>query len=84
MTKKWTGCGATLQSTNSNNVGYIPAEKYELANYCERCFKITHYNSPIIVPLENINDKLITELNKTAKYNFFLVDFFIYVNSKCK
>ncbi len=75
MTKKCTGCGATLQSTNSNNVGYIPAEKYELANYCERCFKITHYNSPIIVPLENINDKLITELNKTAKYTFFLVDF---------
>ena len=81
MIKKCIGCGATLQTDNEKEMGYIPKEKYDQSDYCERCFKITHYNSPIIVPLTNINNKLITELNNKASYIFFLVDF-LNINSK--
>ena len=75
MTKKCLGCGATLQSSDNTKMGYIKEDIILKANYCERCFKITHYNENLIMPLDNINDTLIKEVNKKAKYVFFLVDF---------
>ncbi len=75
MTKKCIGCGTTLQTDKQNATGYIPKEKYDDSSYCERCFKIMHYNEKIITKLENINDYIIEEVNKKAEYVYFLLDF---------
>ena len=64
MNKKCTGCGTTLQTTNQNEKGYIREDKYDNSVYCERCFKIIHYNEKIVTDLENINEYIIKEVNK--------------------
>lgn len=76
MNKKCQGCGAILQSSNPNNQGYIPTEKQKTnSSYCERCFKIIHYNERVTTKLENINKYIIEEVNKKAQYVYFLIDF---------
>lgn len=75
MNKKCQGCGAELQCNKKDTKGYIPKDKIDSANYCERCFKIIHYNEKIITNLDNINEYIINEINKKAKYVYFLVDF---------
>ncbi len=75
MNKKCTGCGTILQSNKPNELGYIKAEKYNDSVYCERCFKIIHYNEKIVTELENINEYIIKEVNKKAKNVYFLIDF---------
>ena len=75
MSKKCFGCGAILQTNDTKKNGYIPKEKINDANYCERCFKITHYNEKLIVPLKGINDYIITEVNNNKIHSFFLIDF---------
>lgn len=74
MANKCIGCGTVLQSTDKNKIGYIPPQKEKEAKYCERCFKITHYNEKLILPLENINNYIIEEVNKNNKYVFFMID----------
>lgn len=74
MSKKCIGCGTTLQSTNKNEKGYIKEEKIKDSSYCERCFKIIHYNERIVTNLDNINGYILKEVNKKAKYVYFLVD----------
>lgn len=73
--KKCLGCGAVLQTIDSKKMGYIDEEVLDKAKYCQRCFKITHYNQNLIMPLPNINETLVKEINKKAKYVFFLIDF---------
>lgn len=79
--KKCVGCGIQLQFTNKDELGYIPEHKYKEANYCERCFKLTHYNNQVIIPLKNINDKIIKEINKNNKSVFYILDF-LNINSE--
>ncbi len=74
MNKKCIGCGTTLQTTNNKEKGYIPENKYKDSSYCERCFKIIHYNERIVTNLDNINDYILEEVNKKTKYVYFLVD----------
>lgn len=74
MNKKCIGCGSILQTTNLKQKGYIKEEKINNSLYCERCFKIIHYNEKIVTELENINEYIITEVNKKAKYVYFLID----------
>ena len=74
MSKKCIGCGSILQSTNKEEKGYIREDKLKDSSYCERCFKIIHYNERIVTNLENINDYILKEVNKKAKYVYFLVD----------
>lgn len=89
--KKCLGCGAVLQTIDSKKMGYIDEEILDKAKYCQRCFKITHYNQNLIMPLPNINETLVKEINKKAKYVFFLIDFInicketmdTYLNIKC-
>ncbi len=39
------GCGATLQSENEQQPGYVPASAIEKrGTICRRCFRIKHYN----------------------------------------
>ena len=72
--KKCIGCGSILQTKNTKEKGYIREDKIENSSYCERCFKIIHYNERIVTDLENINDYILKEVNKKAKYVYFLVD----------
>ena len=81
MNKKCIGCGATMQSTNPNEVGYIKKEKYNDGKYCERCFKINNYNLKSVTNLDNINEYILKEINKKAKYVYFMVDF-LNINSE--
>lgn len=81
MNKQCIGCGAVLQTTNESEKGYIKKDKYKDSSYCERCFKIIHYNEKIITNLDNINEYIITEVNKKAKYVYFLIDF-LSINSE--
>lgn len=74
MSKKCIGCGTTLQTTNPEEKGYIREDKYNDSKYCERCFKIIHYNEKVITELKNINDYILKEINQKAKYVYFLVD----------
>ena len=41
MNYKCLGCGIKLQSINNKELGYI---KDGSSKYCERCFRIKHYN----------------------------------------
>ncbi len=81
MNKKCIGCGATMQSTNPDEVGYIKKEKYNDGKYCERCFKINNYNLKSVTNLDNINEYILKEINTKAKYVYFMVDF-LNINSE--
>ena len=72
--KRCVGCGVILQSEDNNKLGYIPANKINEAKYCERCFKLTHYNNQIIIPLKDVNDKIIKEVNKSKKNVYYIID----------
>lgn len=74
MKNKCIGCGAILQCDDNKSFGYIPKNKFGNAKYCERCFKITHYNEKLIIPLENINEYIIKEVNSNPKHVFFMID----------
>ena len=39
--RKCKGCGAVLQNTDSQALGYVPDLTME---YCQRCFRLTHYD----------------------------------------
>ena len=43
MNKVCFGCGSILQCENDLNPGFIPSNKIDNANYCKRCFRLTHY-----------------------------------------
>lgn len=76
MTKTCLGCGITLQTTDINQVGYIPENKYDDSLYCQRCFKLIHYAKKE-VNKPNINNKeLLDIINKSNSYAFFLVDLY--------
>lgn len=74
MSKNCIGCGTELQTQNPEEKGYIREDKYKDSKYCERCFKIIHYNEKVVTELKNINDYILSEINKKAKYVYFLVD----------
>lgn len=74
MIRKCHGCGAVMQSEKVGELGYTSLEKIKDSLYCERCFKIIHYNEKAVTKLDNINDKIKEEVNKKAKYVYFLVD----------
>ncbi len=74
MSKKCKGCGAPLQYTEKNNVGYAPKED---ALYCQRCFRITHYDDVMISLQKGIDSDEV--LSKVAKMNalvLWVVDIF--------
>lgn len=75
MSKKCLGCGAILQSDKEKEKGFVPKTKLKDAKYCERCFKITNYNFKTVTELPNINNYLLEEINKNAKFVYFMVDF---------
>lgn len=82
MSKKCVGCGALLQYKNKDEIGYIKENKYESANYCERCFKLINYGefkSVITEGKEYID--IYKNINNTNDLVLFLVDIFNINNS---
>lgn len=77
MTKKCLGCGSILQSESKEKLGYIKKEKYDTANYCQRCFKLINYGEFKTV---NTNGEeyidIYKNINKTDDLVLFLVDIF--------
>ena len=85
MKKKCLGCGAILQNTNENEIGYVPDLEMD---YCQRCFRMNHYGSQTVVNIaamhnidflqENDADYLwlidVTDLESSFDSSF--VDFF--------
>lgn len=76
MIKKCVGCGIVLQSDDSLKLGYIPKEKYEDSLYCQRCFKLIHYNKKAINKTNLNNDEIIDVINNDNAYVYFLVDLY--------
>lgn len=83
------GCGAALQSTCSEEAGYIPASRLKKVQdgednnaYCQRCFRLRHYNE--IMPIDTNNDDFLALLNSLAKKKALIVnvvDLFDFTNS---
>lgn len=76
MIKKCIGCGITLQWEDENKLGYIKKDKINEVKYCQRCFRLMHYNEMNYTKLP-INQKIILKNVNDKKYLvFFLVDLF--------
>ena len=77
MNKKCNGCGVILQTTNSEELGYIKEQNLEKSTLCERCFRITNYGEYKRVENKK-NDYLniYKDINNTSDLVLFLVDIF--------
>ena len=77
MSRKCIGCGAILQSDNPDNIGYVIKSKIDVANYCERCFRLINYGE-----FKNVisdNDKYLQiykDINNTDDLVLYLADIF--------
>lgn len=83
------GCGAVLQSTDPKKSGYLPqsalskvesGEREEV--YCQRCFRLRHYNE--IMPVELDNSEFLALLNSLSTKKALIVnvvDLFDFSNS---
>lgn len=70
------GCGARIQTENSDELGYLPQsalnkgiEKGEF--YCQRCFKLRHYNQ--LQDLDIDDDVFLNKLSEIANDDAFVV-----------
>lgn len=83
------GCGTKLQSTDPKKAGYLPAsalkkaqQQEDTAVYCQRCFRLRHYNE--ITPVSLNNDDFLALLNSLASKKALVVnvvDLFDFSNS---
>lgn len=75
MNKICFGCGAHLQFEDKSKIGYVPEEKYETSDYCQRCFRMKHYGDFEKSEKPKSIKSIINTVNKNAKFVVFLVDF---------
>ncbi|WP_437437187.1 ribosome biogenesis GTPase YqeH [Schleiferilactobacillus harbinensis] len=83
------GCGAKLQTTDPAVAGYIPASALtkQLADggdklYCQRCFRLRHYNEITDVPVEaNTFTQLLNALGAVDALIVNVVDVFDFTGS---
>lgn len=74
MIKRCTGCGAVLQDSDSNKVGYT---KDISLPQCLRCFRIEHYNDYQVVEKDNEEYlQILKKVNDTNDLVIFVVDLF--------
>ncbi len=70
---KCAGCGVILQNVDSSKEGYV---KDLNSKFCERCFRITHYNDYILNDKSNYEYlKKINEIDKTHDLVILTLDF---------
>lgn len=72
------GCGAPLQSEHEDSIGYIPLSSLEKEQLlCRRCFKLRHYNTNEMVPLESEDFiSMVSEISKTDSLIVHVIDLF--------
>lgn len=75
MNKICYGCGAKLQSSDKEKVGYIPEKKINDASYCMRCFRMIHYGEEKVVETPKEAKEIVNKINKDVRFVIFLVDF---------
>lgn len=77
---KCPGCGATIQTVNENENGYIKKEVLEKRGdnfLCERCFKLKHYNEVKKVDTKNIDfDSIFNKISKESNLIVNIIDAF--------
>ncbi|MCD2256673.1 ribosome biogenesis GTPase YqeH [Agrilactobacillus fermenti] len=73
------GCGAKIQTLDKSAPGYIPnsaLQKQLTQNaetiYCQRCFRLRHYNE--IVPVSVANDEFIKLLNELGTKDALIIN----------
>ncbi|RLK62925.1 ribosome biogenesis GTPase YqeH [Atopobacter sp. AH10] len=76
--KRCIGCGASLQTKDKEEPGYLPLssvvnamEKGENQMYCQRCFRLRHYNE--ISPVSLSNDDFRQLLSEIAEKDALIV-----------
>ena len=83
---KCIGCGATIQSENPKEIGYTPASSIsKMENeiiYCQRCFKLKHYNEVQDVALTSDDFlKILQRVGETDALVINIVDIFDFSGS---
>ncbi|MDO4465629.1 MAG: ribosome biogenesis GTPase YqeH [Bacillota bacterium] len=68
------GCGIKLQNTDKKALGYVPNLD---ADYCQRCFKLTHYGTLTINMQQGIaSETTFSKINALNAVIFWVVDLF--------
>lgn len=76
MTKYCKGCGIALQNDDPQGLGYVPALD---ASYCQRCYKIRHYDQVTISMQQGIeSNQTLEKINKIDGIVFWVVDLFTF------
>jgi len=64
------GCGVELQDLDEIKVGYVKDLKQD---YCQRCFRLTHYNDTTQLKRSDITNELVREIYRKHKDDLFVV-----------
>ncbi len=74
MDKRCKGCGVALQSEHAQELGYTPKAA---ADYCQRCFRIRHYDDVTISMRTGIDpDQVLKQIAKMNALVLWVVDLF--------
>lgn len=68
--KKCKGCGVILQSLDKERPGYVLDTKQE---YCQRCFRLTHYGDSSFLNKETISNEEIINIYKNYSKDLFVL-----------
>ncbi|MGN1405625.1 MAG: GTPase [Erysipelotrichaceae bacterium] len=68
--KKCKGCGAFLQDDNPQKVGYSVNPEQD---YCQRCFRLTHYGDNRLLKLKDVSNDEIYDIYRENKDALFVV-----------
>lgn len=69
--KKCRGCGIKLQNIDRNEIGYVVNLEQD---YCQRCFRLTHYGDITNLNNSHVNNKAIYDIyNKYANALFVVI-----------
>ena len=88
MNQKCIGCRATLQTINTEEVGYVKEQNLEKSSLCERCFRIRNYGDYKVVTKDNVEYlKILESVNTSNDLVVLVVDVFninAYLNNLSK
>lgn len=74
MSKKCKGCGVLLQQDDKNAIGYTPKIT---GDYCQRCFRITHYDDVVMSMQQGIDsDQILARIASMDALVLWVVDLF--------
>lgn len=68
--KKCKGCGVVLQSDNQQLPGFVPDDSFE---YCERCFRLTHYGDTKYLKTNYVTNQKILDIYSKYANELFVV-----------